>query len=44
MAFQGVLFDLVGLSSPLLDWQRSDAASDKSQDYFTVPGMADACS
>lgn len=39
--FQGVLFDLWGLFSPLLDWQLSHTTSDRSQDYCTVPGMAD---
>lgn len=42
VVFKGVLFDLVGLFPPLVDWQRSDAAFDKSQDCCTVPGMADA--
>lgn len=42
VVFKRVLFDLVGLFPPLVDWQRSDTAFDKSQDYCTVPGMADA--
>lgn len=35
-------FNLVGLFPPLLDWQQSVAASDKSQDYCAVPGVAGA--